>query len=376
MNLNFKPLQGVGHPGIVAIAVLLPLVTACSVLPGMEFSTAAPQPGVQPVLKEITPQLLQEQRDAKNKFIDTQVSVLFGEAKPYQIGVGDVLSVNLIGQAEIPSVSVMMAPIPNSAADSLVSSGVTVDEDGQVYLPYVGPVKVAGMTMRDLHVELERQFSKYIKRPDFTVQVSSYRSQRIYIAGEVKTPGVIPIIDIPMTLPEALGRVGGYTSVGDPGAIEISRGGKQYMVSIPEMAAHGMSPTRILLQSGDLVRVPSLEESKVFVIGDVIKPAALVRPNSRLTLNDALSGAGGVDATSGNPRQVYVVRHATDKQPEVYHLDAASPVALALAESFELQGKDVVYVDAAPLARWNRIVGLILPTAQLVVDSKYLNILK
>jgi len=342
----------------------------------MRFSEEAPQAGVQPVLKEITPQLLQEEREARGKLVDTEAGALFAEPKPYTVGIGDVLSVNLIGQAEIPSVSVMMAPVPNSQADSLVTSGFAVDQDGQVYLPYVGAVKVVGLTMRDLHSELERQFAKYIKKPDFTVQISSYRSKRIFIAGEVRSPGMVPIIDIPMTLPEALGLAGGWTNVGDPGAVEINRDGRQYVVNIPQMTAHGLNPARILLQNGDLVRVPSLEESKVFVIGDVVKPAALVRPNSRLTLNDALSGVGGVDPSNGNPRQVYVVRHATDRQPEVYHLDAASPVALALAESFELQGKDVVYVDAAPLARWNRVISLILPTAQLVVDSKYLNVIK
>ncbi len=360
----------------LGLAILLPLLPACSLIPGMQFSTDMPQPGVQPVLKEITPQLLQEERDARNRFIDREVSALFGEPKPYQVGIGDVLSVNLIGQAELPSVSVMMAPIPNSAADSLVSTGYAVDQDGQVYLPYVGPVKVAGMTMRDVHSELERQFAKFIRRPDFTVQVSSYRSQRIYIAGEVKTPGVIPIIDIPMTLPEALGRVGGYTNMGDPGSVEINRDGKRYVVNIPRLTEHGINPSRILLANGDLVRIPSREESSVFVIGDVPKPTVVLPLNSHLTLNHALSGAGGVDASNGNPRQVYVVRHATDQRPEVYHLDASSPVALALAESFELQPKDVVYVDAAPLARWNRIVSLVLPTAQLVVDSKYLSVIK
>lgn len=327
-------------------------------------------------MREITPQLLQEEREARSKFIDLQASALFADPVPYTVGVGDVLSINLMGQAEIPSVSVVMAPIPNSQADSLVTSGFPVDQDGFVYLPFAGAVKVIGMTMRELRSEFERQFAKYIRRPDFTVQISSYRSKRVFIAGEVKSPGVVPIIDIPMTLPEVLGLAGGWTNVGDPGAVEINRDGKQYVINIPQMTAHGLNPSRILLQNGDLVRVPSLEESKVFVIGDVAKRIALVRPNSRLTLNDALSSAGGVEPSSGNARQVYVIRHATDKQPEVYHLDAASPVALALAESFELQGKDVVYVDAAPLARWNRVISLILPTAQLVVDSKYLNIIK
>ena len=69
-----------------------------------------------------------------------------------------------------------------------------------------------------------------------------------------------------------------------------------------------------------------------------------------------------------------VIRNVSDKHPEVFHLDAASPVALALAASFELHAKDVVYVDAAPLARWNRVITQVLPSAQLVVDAKYLNV--
>jgi len=58
-----------------------------------------------------------------------------------------------------------------------------------------------------------------------------------------------------------------------------------------------------------------------------------------------------------------VVRNATDKQPLVYHLDTHSPAGLTLAEEFELKPKDVVYVDASPLATWHRVVSLIFPSA-------------
>jgi polysaccharide export outer membrane protein len=373
MVFHFKKFQNIR---VAVVAALLPLVSACTLIPGMQFSTSTPQPGVEPVLREITPQLLREERDARDKYVDTELNALFAEPQPYVVGVGDVLSVNLIGQTEIPSVSVVTAPVPNSAADSIVMSGYAVDQEGEVHLPYVGAVKVAGLTLREVYVELSHQFVKYIKRPEFTLQIASYRSKRVYVAGEVKAPGALPIIDIPMTLPEALGRAGGDLFTANLGAVEINREGKKYFVNIPRLTAHGINPARILLKNGDLVRVPSREESKVFVIGDVAKPAVVTPLNSRLSLNEALGNAGGIDPSNGDPRQIYVIRNVSDQHPEVYHLDAASPVALALAEGFELQAKDVVYVDAAPLARWNRIVSLILPTAQLVVDSKYLNVIK
>ncbi len=365
------------HFGIVFASLAPLLLAACSMAPGMNINSEISQPAVAPVLKEITPKLLQEERDARDQAIDQTVGTLFGDPKPYRIGINDVISVILFGQNEMTTnVSVVMAPIPNSVADSLVTSGYAVDSEGQIHLQYVGAVTVAGLTEREMHDVLLQQYSKYVKNPELSARVQSYRSKRLYVDGEIKTPGVLPIIDIPMTLPEALSRAGGATTLGDLGSVDISRGGKRYLVNVPQLTAHGVDPSRILLQDGDLVRVPPREEGKVFVLGEVTKPTTVLPHNGRLTLNEALGEAGGVSPSSAEPKQIYVVRHASDQHPQVYHLDAASPVALALAESFELRPKDVVYVDATELTRWNRVINLVLPTAQLVVDTKYMGMIK
>ena len=362
----------------IPLAVLVLLVLAgCSAAPGMSVNSDMARPGVEPVLKEITPQLLQEERVAREKFIQQEISTLFADPKPYRIGINDVVSVVLFNQTEmISSVSVVLAPIPNSAADSLVTSGYAVDSEGQIHVPYVGTVKVVGLTELELHDLLVQRYTKFIKKPELSARVQSYRSKRLYVDGEIRNPGVLPIIDIPMTLPEALSRAGGATTMGDLGSVDISRAGKRYIVNVPQLAAHGVDPSRILLENGDMVRVPPREEGKVFVLGEVTKPTTLLPHNGRMSLNEAPGEAGGVSTSSGEPKQIYVVRNTGDTHPLVYHLDAASPVALALAESFELQAKDVIYVDATSLTRWNRVVNLLLPTAQLVVDSKYLNVLK
>ena len=74
-----------------------------------------------------------------------------------------------------------------------------------------------------------------------------------------------------------------------------------------------------------------------------------------------------VSTTTGNPQQIYVVRAAgATGMPQIFHLDASAPVAYALAEGFELRARDVVYVDPVPLVRWNRVISLILPSAQVV----------
>src|SRR5476649_583338 len=134
-----------------------------------------------------------------------------------------------------------------------------------------------------------------------------------------------------------------------------------------QLTALGINPASILLGNGDLVRVLSRDESKVYVLGEVLRPIAQPLRNGRLTLNEALGEAGGVNPTSGDPRQIYIVRSNQGNQPELYHLDARSPVAYALAEGFELKSRDVIYVDPTSLVRWNRVVTLILPSAEAVI---------
>ena len=133
---------------------------------------------------------------------------------------------------------------------------------------------------------------------------------------------------------------------------------------MPQLTAKGINPTSILLAHGDLVRVMSRDDAKIFVLGEVLRPNTQTLRNGRLTLNEALGEAGGINPTSADPRQIFVIRASQTDQPEIYHLDAKSPQAYALAEGFELQARDVIYVDPVPLVRWNRVISLILPSAQ------------
>ena len=118
-----------------------------------------------------------------------------------------------------------------------------------------------------------------------------------------------------------------------------------------------------------MVRIVSREESKIFVLGEVMHPVTLLMRNGHYTLNEALGDAGGLNQLSAEGRQVYVVRNVSAAHPVVYNLDARSPVAMALAENFELKPKDVVYVDASKLANWSRVVNLIIPSAQSVIST-------
>jgi polysaccharide export outer membrane protein len=357
-----------------SVVAVIPLVAACtSIAPGMQFDSAAttpdeslPEGTVKPVLKAITPQLVKSEKEQRERQTTQDISRLVTHPKPYGIESGDILSIvvwdhpELTGAAMVAPVQTIAGVDPGTAATP--PAGFVVDHEGMLQFPYAGNLKVAGLTEDQARNLLTNKLAYYIRKPKVTLRVQSYRSKRIYVDGEVKAPGLQAINDIPMTLVEGLNRAGGLLPTADQSQVSLSRAGTTYRINIPEMVQKGVNPASIMLENGDVVRVLSRDESKVFVSGEVNIPRALTMHNGRLTLNEALGESGGINPLSGDSGQVYVVRKSAT-EPVVYRLDAKAPGALAMAEGFELNPKDVVYVAATPLANWHRTISQIFPGA-------------
>jgi len=352
---------------------LVPFFVACAnVEPGMRIDVqkvpsthapAQPTPGIRP----ITAAVVEAELAALNQPADRQVQPLFGRAQPYLIGNGDLLSILVWDHPELNIAAAGAQALSTSGAQS--PAAFVVDQQGMIQFPYAGAIKVAGLTELQARNLLSDKLIESIKRPDITLRVLAYRSKKIYVDGEVKTPGNQAIDDVPMTLLEGITRAGGFLPTSDQSRIVVSRGGVNYPVNLPLLVRQGADLSRLMLAPNDVVRVPSRDENKVLVLGEVNTPKALQMNNGQLTLAQALGEAGGLNQLSAAARQVYVIRNANQRDPVVFNLDAASPVALALAEGFPLRARDVVFVDASGLARYNRIISLILPTAATAATS-------
>lgn len=321
---------------------------------------------VVPVVKPITRKLVRMEQTERERQAAQDISRLIGQAKAYGIESGDILSIVVWDHPELTNAS-MVTPVAAIAGvdpgtQAAPPTGFVVDHQGIIQFPYAGSLKVAGLTEDQARQLLTNKLAHYINKPKVTLRVQSYRSKRIYIDGEVKEPGLQAINDIPMTLIEALNRAGGLLPTADQSRITLSRSGANYQINLPQLVQRGINPASIMLVSGDVLRVTSREESKVFVSGEVNAPRALTMHNGRLTLNEALGESGGINPLSGDASQVYVVRKS-EKEPIVYRLDAQAPGAMAVAEGFELHPKDVIYVAATPLTNWHRTISQILPGA-------------
>jgi polysaccharide export outer membrane protein len=336
--------------------------------PGVD-AAAAPSAGA---LIPITPELIKTQRAERLTKTAGDVSRFLGVAQSYKIAAGDVLSVIVWDHPELNASGV-------SAASSLgdptsvppVASSYNVSDQGLIQFPYAGVVKLAGLTEYEARDLLVKRLSKYFKDPQVTLRVQAYRAGRVYVDGEVRTPGLQAVNDVPMTLPELIGRAGGLTPIADRSTVAVTRDGVTSLINLAQIVEQGFDPNKILLRNGDLVRVASREEAKVFVLGEILRPMTQTLRDGRLTLNEALGDSGGVSQITGDPKQIYIVRPTSDTaRPEIYHLDASTPIAYALADGFGLQAHDVIYVDPVPLVRWNRVISLILPSAQVLNTGK------
>ena len=332
-----------------------------------QATPADPDRPPQGVITPITPALVRAMRATRPTTVAADVQQLFAQPKPYTIGPGDIISIVVYDHPELQPAGGTILQGSTDPTGITGAPGFIVDNEGMVFYPYVRRVKVGGLTESEAAEVIESRIRRVIKDPQVTVRIASFRSRRAYVEGEVRNPGTQVFTDLPMTLSEAINRAGGIAPTGDRSFVTLSRNGKTTLIDLMRMQEIGVSPSRILLQDGDMLLVRSRDDTKVFVMGEIARPSALPMRNGKLTLNEALGEAGGPNLGTANTGQIYVIRNVADQEtPAIYHLNASSPVALALAETFELRPRDVVYVDAVPLVHWNRIINLILPSAQAI----------
>ncbi|HEX5677670.1 MAG TPA: polysaccharide export protein [Alcanivorax sp.] len=279
----------------------------------------------------------------------------------YEVGIGDVLQITVWDHPELT--------IPAGSMRSPDESGNWVHSDGTIFYPYVGKIKVVGLRVTEIRDLIAERIAEYIEEPQVDVTVAAFRSQRIYVTGSVAEPGAFPITNVPTRLLDAVNAAGGITEFADWSDVTLSRDGKDYQLSLRAIYEHGNPAQNVLLEPGDVLHVGRNTDNKVFVLGEVLEPQPVPMTRNGLSLAEALSTAGGFMKQSADASGIFVMRQApegSDHLVDVYQLNADNATALVLADNFPLQRRDIVYVTAAPIARWNRVIQGILPTVQTI----------
>jgi polysaccharide export outer membrane protein len=219
-----------------------------------------------------------------------------------------------------------------------------VSEEGTVFLPLLGPVKVAGSTEREATENLRRQLAELVVAPEITLAVKEYHGEQVSVIGAVAKPGVYPLHSFDETIADVITDAGGVTqeaetriyftpateagqTTGGQAAAKLAIGGppgsfgpKTKAVSIdfaPLYRGHEVPELRIPVRGGDVILVP--QSGEVYVDGWVNQPGAFPVAHAK-TLSEAIVSAGDLHfAASTGP--LTLQRAGADGEVKTYQVD-------------------------------------------------------
>lgn len=357
------------------LPILLTLtLPGCFLAPGMDMNTDSNG------LTEIELPARKEGQLVKEKVrvVPITADLIIEKDAARQQAVGQLLPVDTtktsyrIGPQDRLQITVWEHPELNDPGGEKIlpeMAGKVVDDNGDLYYPYVGNLHVGGKTIPEVREELTRELSRFFKKVKLDIRVLSFQAHRVAVVGEVKQPGVLAMNETPLTVAEAISRAGGATKDSDMNNVALARDGKLYKLDVQALYEKGLTTQNVLLKDGDVLNVGDQKDSKVYVMGEVGRQQAVQINKGRMSLAQALAEAYGVDFNTSRPGDIYVVR-AGDMKPEIFQLNAESPDAMILAEQFPLQAHDTLFVGTAGVTQWSRVLNQILPGSFTAIMSQ------
>lgn len=196
-----------------------------------------------------------------------------------RLGPGDLLEISVFN-------------VPDFATKTRISS------DGDVYLPLINYVHIAGLSVRESQELIERRLSTggFVKDPHVTIFVDEYASQGANILGEVAHPGTYPIFGRRHLL-DLISAAGGLTDKAGASVTITHREQTDQPITVPlksDLTANAESDVEILPGDTVIVRKAAI----VYVVGDVQRPSGLMMNSGNLTVLQAIAMAGGTTRTS------------------------------------------------------------------------------
>ncbi|WP_188151188.1 SLBB domain-containing protein [Teredinibacter waterburyi] len=240
----------------------------------------------------------------------------------YILGPGDSLTVQLYGK--------------ENATHTL-----TVDRNGQISFPNIGPVTLAGMNFTQATGKINEIVSEQMIGVKSSVTMGALRTVRIFVLGEANVPGSYVVGSL-STMTNAIFASGGITKIGSLRNIQLKRAGKIVTtLDLYDLLLNGDTSKDARLLPGDVIFVPPIGKT-VGVSGDVKRPAIYELRNEK-SVAEVLSLAGGLLPTAYVPasRIERIITESGEKT--MVNLDLSTDSG----RRFKVKDADVIQISSA-----------------------------
>ena len=145
--------------------------------------------------------------------------------------------------------------------DGIGVNNITIGIDGYVQLPYVGSVKMEGLTLDEAKEVLMESLGEYLRIPDMSLLITSYGSRKVYVMGNVASPGIHDLSIDRMNAYAALASAGGWTDRARSTRIQVIRVHDDMMyyrtLNMKDYTKKHDLTQNVVLEDGDIVYVPA-----------------------------------------------------------------------------------------------------------------------
>jgi polysaccharide biosynthesis/export protein len=242
-----------------------------------------------------------------------------------KLGAGDLLSVSVYNVPELETKS-------------------RVGSNGDIYLPLIDYVHLAGLTVEEAQRLIEKRLSdgSFVKNPHVTLFVNESASQGINVLGEITRPGVYPVVGDPHLF-DMVSLAGGFTEKAGQSITVTHRNQTGNPVTVPLTRKMSDTPANnIAVFPGDTIVVHKADV--VYVVGDVGRPSGFLMDTENLTVLKAIALAGGTNRTA-KLNGAKIIRKGAGGMTE-------TPVELkkmlsAKAPDIPMQGDDILFVPSS-----------------------------
>lgn len=244
---------------------------------------------------------------------------------------------------------------------------IRVSSSGTVFLPFVGTMRIAGMSEQTARDRIEERYLETTPSAQVQLSVEPGRANTANLVSGVASPGVYPLEGRNVTVLELISMGGGVRGDLVNPQIRLMRGDAIYGTSIDRLYDNPRLDTA--LQGGDRVLVEE-EERYFLALGAAGQERRVLFPTGHVTALDALAEIGGVSDTRADPQGILILRdyprsavgtapHAPPKERMIFVIDLTSADGLFSAGEFHIMSGDLVYATESPLIVGQTVLGVV-----------------